>query len=474
MHNLTICRTPRNNGPDDSAHFPRCAFNSADPSHLLPIVQSPPSDHTGSHQPRYISAHPSPTQVTTTMPLPYLAPEIIAHIIGNLSENIDVLDDCSLVCKSWVPHARKHLFGDVDFTCNADIQSWKLLFPNPLYSPGCYTRTLHLAAPHNITMADVEPGRWFRAFSNVLSLDVNTEAVDWRRSISLTPLHSFSPVVSSLRFEGLKPHFYGMLNLALSFPCLENLHLCQDGTTQISNIPIQLPDKLPPLTGTLDLSNCILGILETFVEVVFKLPIHLRFRRLSLYTRAEKAEVEALKAIVKRCLSTLQHLEVYFTGVSVCSVCLDSDLSGRFPFLEMTRPYHHPCKLLLDVSRVKKLASLTLASERLSPKWIINTLETLEQDQQNVQITIRVSFERVDRPSSGRSFVAGIDPIVYEEWKVLDKLFLRRWGSNAIQTIVTVYEPEPEVGKWGREWMETLVPQSLNRGAINAYDLEEW
>ena len=83
MHNLTICRTPRNNGPDDSAHFPHCAFNSADPSHLLPIVQSPPSDHTGSHQPRYISAHPSPTQVTTTMPLPYLAPEIIAHIIGN-------------------------------------------------------------------------------------------------------------------------------------------------------------------------------------------------------------------------------------------------------------------------------------------------------------------------------------------------------------------------------------------------------
>lgn len=413
-------------------------------------------------------------QVTTTMPLPYLAPEIIAHIIGNLSEDINVLDNCSLVCKSWVPHARKHLFGDVDFACDADVQSWKLLFPNPLYSPGCYTRTLHLAVAHNITMADVEPGRWFRAFSNVLSLDVNAEGVDWRRSISLTPLHSFSPVVSSLSFEGPKPHFCGMLNLALSFPCLENLHLDHNGTRQISDIPIQLPDKLPPLTGTLDLSNCIFGILETFVEVVFKLPIHLRFQRLSLYTRAEKAEVEALKVIIERCLSTLQHLEVYFTGASVCCVYLYSDLSGRFPFLEMTRPYHHPCKLLLDVSRAKKLASLKLASERLSAEWIIKTLETLTQDQKNVQITIHISFDRVTRPSSGRSFVAGINSIVYEEWKVLDNLILRRWESNAIQTIVTVFEPEPEVGKWGREWMETLVPQSLNRGAVDAYDLEEW
>ena len=140
----------------------------------------------------------------------------------------------------------------------------------------------------------------------------------------------------------------------------------------------------------------------------------------------------------------------------------------------MTRPHLHPCKLLLDVSRAKKLASLKLASERLSAEWIIKTLETLTNDQQNVQITIHVSFERVNHPSSQRSFVASINPIVYEEWKVLDELILRRWESNAIQTIVAVYEPKPEFGKWGREWMETLVPQSLNRGAVHAYDLEGW
>ena len=264
----------------------------------------------------YRSPTQAPTQATITMALPHLAPEIIAQIVDNLSEEIDTLEGCSIVCKAWVPHARKHLFNHIEFTCDADFQSWKSLFPNPLYSPGCHTRKLHVAALHNITMADVEPGSWFRAFSNVLSLEVST-VEDWRRNIPLTPLHSFSPVVSSLSFEGSKPHFYEVLTLALSFPCLKNLELCRNDDSQIHHIPVELPDKLPPLTGTLDLSSCVLGILEPFVEMVFKLPINLRFQRLCLYTRAEKAEVEALKAIIERCLGTLQHLEVYFTGASV-------------------------------------------------------------------------------------------------------------------------------------------------------------
>lgn len=100
----------------------------------------------------------TPTQPMTAMPLPHVGPEVIDQIIDNLSDDINALNDCSLICKSWVPHTRGHLFCRANCDCNADLQWWKSLFPNTVHFRGCYTRILCVIAAHIITMTTIRPG----------------------------------------------------------------------------------------------------------------------------------------------------------------------------------------------------------------------------------------------------------------------------------------------------------------------------
>ena len=301
--------------------------------------------HKRAHQPRSMGARRSEVQLKTTMPLPYLAPEIIDNIIDNLSDEPGALSNCSVVSKSWIPHARKHLFANIRFAGNADVQSWKLLFPNPPTSPGQFTRTLHLTSKTSfpseatavidlaqaferritdrvglipaLTIADAGTAV-ILAFSNVHSLEVDTSYYTNESTISLNPLHGFSSALTSLTITASCLRLEQMLNLALSFPSLGSLSLHQIGDGGKDHISVRRPETNPPFTGTLELSSLLYGIIKPVTDPLFEAGIEFRFQKVSLCCRVEETEVEALNAVLDRCSNTLKHLKVRFFGTSVC------------------------------------------------------------------------------------------------------------------------------------------------------------
>ena len=110
------------------------------------------------------------------MPDPHLPPEITDFIIDILGDERGTLKQCCLVCKSWVPCARKHLFHRIEFDCPAEVDAWKETFPDPANSPGHHTRSLAIDCPGVFTIADAEEGGWIEAFSNVVRLRISTDS----------------------------------------------------------------------------------------------------------------------------------------------------------------------------------------------------------------------------------------------------------------------------------------------------------
>ena len=86
----------------------------------------------------------------TTMLNPYLPRETLDYIIDLLHDEPETLRECCLVSKSWIPHARKHLFTDIKFRSVIDLESWKKTFPDPSNSPAYHTRTLSVHCPEEI------------------------------------------------------------------------------------------------------------------------------------------------------------------------------------------------------------------------------------------------------------------------------------------------------------------------------------
>lgn len=298
-------------------------------------------------QPASTGAHRSETQFKTTMPAPYLAPEIIDNIIDNLSDERATLFDCSIVSKSWIPHARKHLFATIRFTSSADVQRWRLLFRNSQVPPGQFIKTLHLTSRSRenygsgmadfvviiqplteantdlmdliaaLTMADTETGVAIQAFSKVLSLEVDTTYDPCKLAISFVSLHGFSAALTSFTIVTSHPTLEIFLNFALSFPRLENLTLCQNRHFE-GHALVRRPDIHPPLTGILKLSSGVRGIIKAVIGPLLEQGVEFQFQKVSVCCKVKEQEVEALEAVIERCSNTLQYLKVQFFGAFVC------------------------------------------------------------------------------------------------------------------------------------------------------------
>ena len=107
------------------------------------------------------------------MPLPRLPPEISDYISNILHDEPRTLKRCCLVSKLWVPRARKHLFGRIQFTRPAQVNTWKETFPDPPNSPGFHARSLSIDCVEVFTIADAGEGGWIQAFPNVVRLRVS-------------------------------------------------------------------------------------------------------------------------------------------------------------------------------------------------------------------------------------------------------------------------------------------------------------
>lgn len=137
-------------------------------------------------------------------------------------------------------------------------------------------------------------------------------------------------------------------------------------------------------------------------------------------------------------------------------------------------PSPRPFKLWLNLSKAKKLARLEFVSVGLNARWIVTTLESLRDDQQGIGISIDVKFDQIKYKTGDLDFLTGnVDPTVYEEWEVLDKLLVERWMTNSIPTTFTATcdsvrgNPNPEM-----KWMEKLLPKGVSQRAVHPYRRE--
>ena len=250
---------------------------------------------------------------SATMSIPYLPPEILDWIADLLHDNPDALKECCLVSKSWTPRTRKHIFTNIRFHTETDLESWKETFPDPSTSPARYANTLYVGCLYGVTPADTEAGGWIRGFSRVVNLELGTLDTFISKPGILLPFHDLSPVIKSLRvdFDLLPPSC--IFNLILSFPLLEDLILIGN------EIPIDdygdphelltavQPSKQPVFTGSLELPLK-RGTIPIACRLL-SLPAGIRFQRLVLSWYHEKLLFLAT-ALLRECSHTLECLDI--------------------------------------------------------------------------------------------------------------------------------------------------------------------
>ena len=97
-----------------------------------------------------------------------LPAELLDCIVDFLRYLEAPLQNCSLVSKSWVPRARKHLFAEVRFRDKGSLQLWKAAFADSSTSPSkVYTKTLVIGF---LVEVAVTGGDLIPAFSHIVHL----------------------------------------------------------------------------------------------------------------------------------------------------------------------------------------------------------------------------------------------------------------------------------------------------------------
>ena len=237
----------------------------------------------------------------------YLPPEIHDSVVDLLHNQPKTLKQCCLVSKSWVPRTRKHLFGIITIRTGRSLEAWKRTFPNPANSPAYHTHHLFIYCLHAVKTGDAEVGGWIRTFCNVVELFLRSGVGPDDREISLVPFHNFSPVLKSLRIIIRSIPRSRTLELACSFPLLEDLFVGDGGNGSDLGQGGFEPSTSPALTGTLDL-NLQRGM-EHIVRLLLSLPNGLHFWKLICESEVEEDDSWMI-ALVEACCDTLECVDV--------------------------------------------------------------------------------------------------------------------------------------------------------------------
>ena len=237
-----------------------------------------------------------------TMPTGQRLPqELYDCIIDELRDQPNSLKTCSLVSKSWAAQSQKHIFSTVKFSNDRDIGGWRNAFPDPASSLAHHARKLIINSPKEL------PEDLFPSFCNVTHLFLEVYR-DRASPISLTGLHGFTPFLKSLetRFSYLHP--IDILNLADSFPLLDNLSIIAGPS--ITPDTKATPPKPLKFSGSLHLSLH-RKTMDAMVNHLLSLPGGIHFRELS-WSRGHDSS--SAMALISACASTLKSLRLYTWG----------------------------------------------------------------------------------------------------------------------------------------------------------------
>ncbi|KAF9645554.1 hypothetical protein BDM02DRAFT_495077 [Thelephora ganbajun] len=388
----------------------------------------------------------------TTMSEPHLPPEISEYIVDLLRNELDTLERCCLVSRSWVPRTRKHLFADIKFLYSDDLERWKRTFPDPSRYPTHHTHTLTIGCPEVVTAADAQEGGWIRAFSNVTRLEVLSGLRDlYGSEVSLVPFHGFSPVLKSLRVASETFPCVQILNLACSFRFLEDLDLAQHmmGVGIIGrDRTVFQPSTSPVLTGTLRVY--LPGRMGCVTRRLLNLPCGLHFRKLE-FSCYRDDNLRWMRALVVGCSNTLE--------------CVDIECCVSIPLAQKD-----PWTASIDLSKAIKLKEVVFRSKTLHVNWLVLALQTITSEHRCLHhISIHVHFRPffIDDPVNVRQTVG---EEIYRQWMDLDRILVRSWESYGIRPKVVYSEAG---GEKETTCIGSLLPEITERGIIELVDSVE-
>ena len=245
---------------------------------------------------------------------PHLPPEILDHVVDNLHDEPEALQNCCLVAKSWIPRTRKHLFANITFSLPKDIESWKETFPDPSNSPAYHTHALSVKCPQVFMAADAEEGGWIHTFSRVVNLEVDSSKLYPNDSeVSLAPFQGLSSTLKHLSVIFTRLPYRQIFGLIRFLPLLEDLVLTVYGIANnddlyVPRTPTAIPSpSSPAFTGTLAL--IMLGGMEPAARGLLDLQNGLHFRNITL-TCFREDDIRWINALTVECSDTLESLGV--------------------------------------------------------------------------------------------------------------------------------------------------------------------
>lgn len=164
----------------------------------------------------------------------YLPVEIIGEIFHYLRTDKSSLWNCALVCKSWTPSCRRHIFYHVGFKYSAEFRRWCRSVSAAPNGPHLHTRKL-VINDHFFSDSggDQSPNQstlflqHFTLFSNVQDLVIHS-SYSYQTFDNLSVPEVFGHLSGTLRYlsiQGASCSPPAMISLVASFQHLDHLEL---------------------------------------------------------------------------------------------------------------------------------------------------------------------------------------------------------------------------------------------------------
>ena len=371
--------------------------------------------------------------------------EILDHIVDLLHDSqaygqipLD-LRNCCLISKSWIPRTRRHLFAEIHFRTQKNLESWKKTFPDPSTSPARYAKFLWIGCPQVVMAEGAGTGGWIPSFSSVKHLELGGQDVDARGwEVVFALFHGFSPAIKSLCMNMSLLPFPRFFDLVLSFPLLEDLAIfdCHDalidndGDSDVLDMPTAVqPSSVPVFTGTLDL-HLEGGPVGAVINWLLSPPGGIHFRKLTFSWFCEE-DIPLTMALMEECSHTLESLYIC-CDLSGTSIGHHIRMGSLFLFLD------GPRSTSFTLSKATKLRDVTIRPGSRRVEWITVVLQTVGHEHRDL---LRVSIEASPAltiipdyifPDVGRAVGEGI----LEQWLDLDRLLLHLWQTRSIRSSV--------------------------------------
>ena len=208
--------------------------------------------------------------------------------------------NCCLVSKSWIPHVRRYLFEAVVFDSPEKLRLWTDAFPDPSSSPAYHVKKLTVKCPQAID--DTDKG-FISTFRNVVDFTLyvrNTHAG------VATCFHGFSTSVKILCVDADVLSASRIVNLACSFPRLENLSVFTSQQEGVDEFAGQ-PTSSPPFTGKLSIRTK--AGMDALIPRLLSVQGGLHFRTVAVVWYKE-GDSGLTTSLVESCRSALKHLKV--------------------------------------------------------------------------------------------------------------------------------------------------------------------